>query len=82
MIKKLKKLKKWKKKNLFAIFLNKEKNYNIKNLMSSNLKYNISFNDFCTDISDKNDNQIEESKVDENEINKMLDKKRKIIKKN
>ena len=63
-------------------FLNNEKNYNIKDLMSSNLKSNISFSDLNTDISDKNDNQIEESKGDEDEINKMLDKKMEDYKKN
>ena len=62
-------------------FLNKEKNCNIKDLMSSNLKSNITFSDLNTDISDKNDNQIEDSKGGEDEINKMLDKKWKIIKK-
>ena len=44
--------------------------------MSSNLKSNITFSDLNTDISDKNDNQIEENKGDEDEIKKILDKKK------
>ena len=63
-------------------YLNKEKNSNIKDLMSSNLKSNFTFSDLSTNISEKTENKIEGTENDEMDIKKMLDKKMEIYKRN
>ena len=58
--------------------LNKEKNDNIRRLMSTNLNSNFTLNDYSTDASVHLDNKIQEiQNIDEDlkQINQMMDKK-------
>ena len=58
--------------------MNKEKNDNIRRLMSTNLNSNFTLNDYSTDASVYLDNKIQEiQNIDEDlkQINQMMDKK-------